>query len=127
MPRGTISVQDLATNAGTVASAWTVDTSNNAYVAVPDQKLGRVFLHFKFTGGTAGTVSVLPGANPPSFRSGVGGSALGGTLNIVVPSGTTERLAVLESAQFIQTDGTVYLNFSASCVGTVLAYRMPKG
>lgn len=117
--RGTILVQHLVTNAGTVSAGGvgTINPTNGAFIAVDSQTNG-VFLVLQNT-GAVGTVTFAPGANPPSFRTGIGG-----TVSVVVP-GTATRFVSFDGAQLTQSDGTVFVDYSAGMAGNVTAYRLP--
>ena len=117
--RGTILVQRLVTNAGTISSGGvgTINPTNGAFIALDSQTEGVVLV--VQTTGAVGTVTFAPGANPPSFRSGIGG-----TVSVVVP-GTAFRFITFDGSQLIQSDGTVFVDYSAGMAGNVTAYRIP--
>lgn len=61
-----------------------------------------------------------------TFKAGYGLQAGMGDL-VVACAAETSYLIAVESARFIQTDGSLYLDFEASMTGTVCAYRTPRG
>jgi hypothetical protein len=120
MARTAIPVQALSVNAGTVNAGTALDPTNGMYIpASAFANRGRFLLHVLQTGGTAGTVSVLPGDNPPAFRAA-------GTLTVVVPATTGSRLFLIETAAYAQDDQTINIDLSASSSGTAVVYTLPK-
>ncbi len=118
MPRGTISIQDLVTNGGTVGTPWSIDATNGGLIQAK-AKTRRLVIQVKNTAGAQGTLSLVPGANPPAFRQGMG------TATVTVPATTGERFILVESARFAQANGDIYLDFSAGMTGSVNVYRLP--
>jgi hypothetical protein len=119
MARGTVPIQTLTLNGGTIAATPLTITAADGAVIQAGGRYRRLVVHIKQTGGTAGTASLVPGNDPPAFRQGLG------TATVVVPATTGERLITIESARFAQANGDIYLDFSASVVGTVSAYNLP--
>lgn len=119
MPRDAISITSLTANDGTVATYGTPVSANGAVISAGGDTSG-LFLHVKSGSGTAGTVTIGAGDNPPAFRQGIGPAT-------IVVAANSERMIVLESARFAQNDGTIEVDWSASLdtVGRVAAYRFP--
>lgn len=112
MARVNVPVLQLARNAGTATTAGTIDTSNGQVIAAGGVT-GDFILYVDNT-GTAGTVSFVPGDNPPSL------TAASGTVTIAV-SGTAEAYITVETARVTQSDGTIEIDWTSGMAGSVLA------
>jgi hypothetical protein len=119
MARDAVSITSMTNNAGTAVTGTTITPTNGQSVA-GGGKYRNLVLHVKNSGGTAGTVTISAGgAYSPAWRKGVGAIA------VTVPA-NGERLITVESARVVQSDGSIYLDFTpASMVGTTAAYRLP--
>jgi len=129
MARGTITPQLLVLNGGTVYAGTAIDGTNFHAVTTTDGLWRKHFLQVINTGGTAGTVLVLPGSYPPAFGQLGGGTVSpAGTLAITVANGGTAFIT-LEDAAYVQADGvSISLNISPSTmVGSIYAFEMPAG
>ena len=111
MARVDVPVLQLARNAGTATTAGTIDTSNGQ--SIPASVTGDFILYVNNT-GDAGTVSLLPGDNPPAL------AAAAGTVTITV-DGTAEAYIVVETGRVTQDDGTIHVDWSDGMAGDVLA------
>lgn len=121
MARVTVPIQSLVQNGGTVSAGTALDAANGMVIAAGSKTRG-LLVYIKHSGGTAGTpgtCSVVPGADPPAFRQGLG------TLVDVTPT-ATDRVLLVESARFAQANGDIYLDLSTGFTGTVYAYRLPN-
>ena len=82
----------------TTGDGWVIDAPISSDVG------GVLIIRF-WNSGTAATVSVESGDNPPAVRAGLG------DLEIVVAANDV-RYAVVERARFLQDDGTINLKAS---------------
>ena len=65
--------------------------------------------------------TIVAGDNPPALSAGQG------NLDITVPATSGDMtVAGLESARFLQSDGTVNIDLAASFAGKVYAIRVPR-
>lgn len=115
VPVVTLSTVGAATNAGTTA-----DPTEDHYVTV-DFPLEELVLRFTNTNGSNRTATIVAGDTPPALSAGQG------NLVITVPATTGDMtVAGLESARFIQSDGTLQIDLEASYAGAVRAFRVPR-
>ena len=113
MARSIVPVTSLLRNDGTlVSSAGTIDTSNGQVINSPSNTL---VLWVNNT-GPAGTVVFKAGVNPPGLTSIVGDVSV----NI---GGTAALYFMIETAQFMQLDGTVNIDWGGSPTGSIAAYE----
>jgi len=114
VPIVTLSRTGAATTTGTVA-----DTTNDHVVDLAGVPLEEIVFRFTNTNGSDRVATIVAGDSPPALSSGQG------NLDITVPA-TTGNMTVsgLESARFIQNDGTVLIDLAASYAGTVVAERV---
>jgi hypothetical protein len=116
MAREQIPVTQLVRNAGTVvATAGTIDTSNGHYIA--SGAVTGDFILWVDNTGDEGTVSILPGDNPPSL------TAASGTVEVTV-DGTAVAFIKLETGRVTQDDGQIHINFESGMAGSVAAYEV---
>lgn len=119
MARDAVTIMDLVNNGGTVAATTAINAANGAKIAAGG-KFDDLVIVVKNTGGTAGTASIIPGTDPVAWRQGMG------TVDVTVPLTSGERVIMVESARFAQSDGSIYVDFSpAQMTGTIAAYRLP--
>lgn len=121
MARVAVPVTAISLNSGTVSSGTAVDTSNHHVLTVPDD--GRFILEVDNTGTVAAaTVTVKAGANPPAVSEG-----LGDTVLAVGTAGKHRGIWLLETARYLQTDGTIQIDVAGFSAGTIAAYSLPRG
>lgn len=115
VPVVTLSRTGAATNAGTTA-----DPTNDHVVTV-DFPLEELVLRFTNTNGSDRVATIVAGDTPPALASGQG------NLDITVPATTGDMtVAGLESARFMQSDGTIQIDLATSYAGAVRAFRVPR-
>lgn len=115
VPVVTLSTVGAATNAGTTADP------TNGHVITIDFPLEELVLRFTNTNGSDRVATILAGDNPPA------GSASQGSRAITVPATSGDMtIAGLESARFLQSDGTLEVDLGASYAGAVRAFRVPR-
>lgn len=116
VPIVTLSTVGAATNAGTTA-----DPTDDHIVDLDGVPLEEVVFRFTNTNGTDRVATIVAGANPPALSAGQG------NLAITVPATSGDMtVAGLESARFLQADGTVHIDLAASFAGAVRAFRVPR-
>lgn len=115
VPVVTLSSTGAATNAGTVA-----DTTNDHVVTV-NFPLEELVLRFTNTNGSDRVATIVAGDSPPALAAGQG------NLDITVPATSGDMtVAGLESARYLQSDGTLLIDLAASYAGAVRAFRVPR-
>ncbi len=110
-------------NAGTAidaANGMTIALPSNAIPASPDAEQLLLYVQNTFAGTK--TVTVRAGtSNPPAFRGGLGDFTSG---NLTASTGTA-YLGPFDSSRFIQSDGSISVDFAASMTGTIWAVIVP--
>ncbi len=115
VPVVTLSRTGAATNAGTTADP------TNGHVVTVDFPLEELVLRFTNTNGSDRVATITAGGNPPALSAGQGDVA------ITVPATSGDMtVAGLESARFLQADGTLNIDLGASFAGAVRAFRVPR-
>lgn len=116
MARATIPVTQLVRNNGTVVgTAGTIETTDGNTLAAGTFS-PEIVVYVNNT-GDAGTVSIVPGDNPPALLGGLG------TVTIAV-GGTAESWIMLETGRVMQDTGEIYFDFSSGMAGDVAAYEV---
>ena len=121
MPRVNVPVVVLsktgaATNAGTTA-----DPTEDHVVDLGGYPLESFVFRFTNTNGSDRVATIVAGDSPPALSAGQG------NLNITVPATSGDMtVAGLESARYIQSDGTVHIDLATSFAGAVRAFRIPQ-
>lgn len=120
MPRDAVAITQLSADVAAAQPAGTaINTTNGAVInGAGDTK--RLLIRITNTNASNRTATIKAGVNPPASRKGIG------DLAIVVPLTTGDRLLVVESARFLQADGSIQIDFEASMTGIVSAVRLPK-
>lgn len=116
VPIVTLSRTGAATNAGTVA-----DPVNDHVVDLAGIPLEEIVLRFTNTNGSDRVATIVAGDSPPALSAGQG------NLDITVTATSGDMtVAGLESARYLQSDGTLHIDLAASYAGAVRAFRVPR-
>lgn len=116
MPRTAVPVTALVPNAGVATGVGTDVDPANDHVVTPPAKFERVFLRVTNTHAAPHDVTVVAGANPPALSAGQGNVA------VTVPATSGDMLiGPLESARFMQADGTLHVDIEADHAGKIWA------
>lgn len=116
VPIVTLSRTGAATNAGTVA-----DPTNDHVVDLAGIPLEEIVLRFTNTNGSDRVATIVAGDSPPALSAGQG------NLDITVPATSGDMtVAGLESARYLQSDGTLHIDLATSFAGAVRAFRVPR-
>lgn len=119
MARDAVTVTSLTLNSETAAvTGTTIDPANDLSISV-GHDTERLLIEVTNTHGSDHDITVVAGANPPAFRAGLG------DLTITVPATSGDVFFVLESARFIQSDGTIHIDCETDHAGVAKAYRLP--
>lgn len=123
MARTVIHSTTLTANAATANPAGTtIDQPNGMYIAAGNAT-EELFLRVSHTAASTKTATVNAGDSPPGN--------IGGALTITsTGDGSTTPVVSLvgpfTSARFLQSDGTVEIDFASSSTGTVEVIRIPR-
>lgn len=121
MARTAVTVAVLSKTGGTTPAGTTADTTNDHVVNLGGYPLEEFVFRFTNTNGSDRVATIVAGDSPPAFSSGQG------NLDITVPATSGDMtVAGLESARFMQDDGTILIDLAASYAGTVAAMRVPR-
>jgi hypothetical protein len=97
-----------------------IDATKTA-VITPTGPLENMVIIVRNTEGSTNVVTVKAGDNPPAGSAGLGDKAF---TTIDATTGAI-LLPPLESARFLQDNGTVRLTFETSMTGFILAFQKP--
>lgn len=93
----------------------------NTHVITPTGPLEDMVIIVRNTEGSTNVVTVLAGDDPPASSAGIGNKAF---TTIKATTGDV-ILPPLESARFLQNDGTVRITVEASMTGYIIAMQKP--
>lgn len=125
MARSEVTIAELAINTFAAATADAIDATNHHVIdlAGSDVDCTRLMIEVTHTTGSAKVVTVKAGDNPPADAAGVGDLAT----SFADGSGTpVVKSIMVESARFIQSDGTIEIDVAASTTGSIKAFALPK-
>ncbi|MFI2367298.1 hypothetical protein [Streptomyces sp. NPDC018833] len=124
MPRTAVAYRNLVANSSLngATGPTTVDATlvtNGVVVedAVPELTVIRV----THTDGTAHDMIVRAGDNPPALAAGQGDL----TVEVALTSGV-RYFGPFESGRFLQSDGSLHVDFETGFVGTIDVLRIPR-
>jgi len=113
VPIVTNSASGAATGAGTTA-----DPTNDHVVDLAGYPLENVTIRLTNTNGTDRVATIVAGDYPPALSAGLG------NLAVTVPATSGDvTIAGLESARYLQADGTIHIDLAASYAGAVRVTR----
>jgi len=122
-----ITVTTLTANDETAQpTADVLDTGSSAvtiYTSAVNES-DRLIFECTTTAAANHTFSIVAGDNPPAFRAG-----LGAITSAAIPQNGVIIIGPLESARFIQNDGTIGLTTtpaSGTIGATIRCYKLPK-
>jgi hypothetical protein len=135
MARTNLPLTNLTANGAILNNAGTaVDAANGMNIALPSTAIpvgsttDRLVLYVQNTTASTKTVTVRAGTNStgnpnaPAFRSGLGDVTTG---NLTASTGTA-FIGPFDVSRFVQTDGSVNVDFAASTTGTIWALLLPR-
>ena len=121
MPRTAVTVTSLAAGTAAAESAGTAADPTNDHVITVSFPLEELLLVFKNTNGTDRVATIVAGDSPPALSAGQGNLAI----TVAATSGV-QYVTGLESARYMQNDGTLSIDLATSFAGTVHAYRLGR-
>lgn len=127
MARTNLPVSNLTTNGKTAVSTTAIDQANGMNCALASNAIPAVsasehlVLVVSNTAAAPHNFILRAGAsNPPAFRAGLG------DLTVSVTNGTTAYIGPFDHARFVQSDGSLNIDFDAGTTGTVQALLVPR-
>lgn len=121
MARTAVTVEVLSRTGATSPAGTTADPTNDHTINLGGYPLEEFVLRFTNTNGSDRVATIVAGSSPPALSAGQG------NLDITVPATTGDMsIAGLESARFMQSDGTISIDLAASFAGKVYAIRVPR-
>lgn len=121
MARTAVTLESLTKTGATGPTGTAADPTNGHNVALAGVPLEEVVFRFLNTNGTNRVATIKAGANPPALSSGLGDTAM----TVTATTGDF-WIGGLESARYLQADGSVNIDLAASFAGTVFAIRVPR-
>lgn len=122
MANTTIAVTDLTQNASVANPAGTAIVAANTHTITPTKASRKLLIRLTNTTASTKVFTVTAGDNPPADASGQG------QLDVSLTDGsTTPQIAwvTIESARFLQNDGTVVITVASGTTGNIAAFQMP--
>lgn len=98
--------------------------ATDSHVFTPTHPLNEYVLIVTNTTSSTKTVTIKAGDSPPADAAGQGDLVVSFTAGNVTPQ--VKTIGPLESARFMQNDGTVNVDVAASMTGTVTLLRVPR-
>lgn len=102
--------------------AGTTVVAANTHVITPTQNSSKVLIRLKNTTASTKAWTVVAGDSSPAQSAGQGDLVVS-----LTDGSTTPQVAflVLESARFMQDDGTILITVAAATTGTITAFQLP--
>lgn len=103
------------------AAIGTAIVSGNTHVITPTGPLEDMVILVRNTEGSTNTITILAGDDPPATSAGIGNktpTTIAATTGMVI-------LPPLESARFLQNNGTVRIDVETSMTGYIIALQKP--
>lgn len=100
-------------------TAVAIDATNQHVIPAVGQSQ-RIVLRIKNTFAGSKAVTIKAGDSVPGFRSGLGDLTI-----TLATQNLTKWVGPLESARFIQDDGTISVDVAASMTGEITAFQWP--
>lgn len=117
MPR-TALPQTTVYNTGAAPTATAIDPTNHHVIASSATPSEELLIIVNNTTVSTKTVTLKAGTNPPALSAGQGDI-------VVTCTASTNGIPLrVESARFMQSDGTVNLDIAASMTGTISVYKV---
>lgn len=107
----------IGTTGSTTIDSTLVTNGVSVTGAIPEQTLIRV----TNTEGSTNTVTVQSGVNPPAVAAG-----LGDLVVTVAATSGVQYIGPLESGRFMQSDGSLWLDFETGMTGAIDVLNVPR-
>ena len=118
MTRDALPIETSSLNTVDTAVGLTINTTNDAVITTGGDASSLVFF-FDQTGATDGNITFKAGDNPPAFEAGLSDVT-------IVATALTRGWVTIDPARFMQDDGTINIDFDATCAGKIYALRLPR-
>ena len=102
--------------------AGTAIVAANTHVITPTKRDGKLLIRLRNTFAGAKVFTIVAGDSPPASSQGQG------NLTMSLADGSTtpvDGYLCLESARFMQNDGTIQITVAASTTGFITAFQLP--
>ena len=121
MPRVNVPVVVLSKAGAATGAGTTADATEDHVVDLGGFPLEDFVFRFTNTNGSDRVATIVSGDSPPALSAGQG------NLNITVPATSGDMtVAGLESARYMQSDGTVLIDLAPSYAGAIRVTRAPR-
>lgn len=116
-------VPNTALAAGSTADvAGTAIVAANTHTITPTKRLDKVIIRLVNTTATTKVFTLKAGDNPPAEASGQGDLTVSLTDGSTTPQ--VAYLSGLESARFLQSDGTIEVTVASGTTGFITAFQL---
>ncbi len=122
MANTTIHVSTMTKNTALANPAGTAIVAGNTHTITPTKATSKVLIRIVNTTASTKIATITAGDNPPADAAGVG------VLDVSLTDGsTTPQIAfvVVESARFLQNDGTIVITVASGMTGFIEAIQLP--
>lgn len=120
MARTALTALSIPLNTATAETSAALDATNS-HVFTPLDRLDKYLLRITNTTASTKAVTIKAGDNPPADAAGQGDLSVSLTAGDSTP---TTKLCVLDSARFIQNDGTINIDVAAAMTGTITIFKV---
>lgn len=121
MARAAVTITDISANAATAAATGNALNPTDGHVITCDDfPLNELVIEITHTTDASKVVTVKGGDNPPANATA--------DLAVTFAAGDSTpvvKYLVLESARFLQSDGTVEIDVASGATGKIRAYKVP--
>ncbi|MFH0980113.1 MAG: hypothetical protein V2A79_01060 [Planctomycetota bacterium] len=127
MANTAVAATQLVLNTAALYTPGTTGTAidhANTHVITPAGRTGKLVIVACNTTNAEKIVTVVAGDNPPADAQGLGTTTITLAAGNVIP---TLGYLVIESARFLQNDGTIQVTVAANMTGFLSAYQLPAG
>lgn len=125
MARSEIAIVDLSQAAFTLQGAGDAIDATNHHVLTPGNgPVEDIVLHVYHTTASEKDITIVAGDSPPAVAAGQGDIVEAFAAGDSTP---VQKMIVVESGRFMQSDGTIHIDIESAMTGTIFAYRIPKG
>lgn len=112
----------LGLNSATADPAGTAIVAANTHVITPTGPSSKLAIRLTNTTASEKIITILAGDNPPADAAGQGDLAITFAAGDSTP---VVKWVVIESARFIQDDGTVHITVASATTGFIAAVELP--
>lgn len=117
-----VHVSTMGLNTALANPAGTAIVAANTHTITPTKATRKVLIRITNTTASTKIATITAGANPPADAAGQGG------LDVSLTDGSTTpqtAFVVVESARFLQKNGTIVITVAAAMTGSIEAIQLP--